>query len=33
LPSAKYQFIEIENATQTDVEFLDSLFLYEKKRD
>ena len=33
LPSAKYQFIEIENATQTDVKFLDSLFLYEKKRD
>ena len=33
LPSAKYQFIEIENATQTDVEFLDSLFLFEKKRD
>ena len=33
LPSEKYQFLEIENATQTDVEFLDSLFLYEKKRD
>ena len=33
LPTAKYQFLEIENATQTDVEFLDSLFLYEKKRD
>ena len=33
LPSAKYQFIEIENATQTDVEFLDFSFLYEKKRD
>ena len=33
LPSAKYQFIEIENTIQTDVEFLDSLFLYEKKRD
>ena len=33
LPSAKYQFIEIENATQTDLIFLDSLFLYEKKRD
>ncbi|PDH46925.1 MAG: aminopeptidase, partial [Bacteroidetes bacterium MED-G21] len=33
LPSAKYKFIEIENATQTDVEFLDSLFLFEKKRD
>ena len=33
LPTAKYQFIEIENATQTDVKFLDSYFLYEKKRD
>lgn len=33
LPSAKYQFFEIENATQTDVEFLNSSFLYEKKRD
>jgi len=33
LPSAKYQFIEIENATKTDVVFLDSLFLFEKKRD
>ena len=33
LPSAKYQFLEIENATQTDLIFLDSLFLYEKKRD
>ena len=32
LPSAKYQFIEIENATQTDVKFLDSMFLYEKTR-
>ena len=27
------QFIEIENATQTDVKFLDSFFLYEKNRD
>ena len=33
LPTAKYQFLEIENATQTDLIFLDSLFLYEKKRD
>ena len=33
LPSAEYQFIEIENATQSDVEFLDSSFLYQKKRD
>lgn len=33
LPTAKYQFIEIENATQTDLKFLDSSFLYEKKRD
>ena len=32
-PTAKYQFIEIENATQTDLKFLDSSFLYEKKRD
>ena len=33
LPNAEYQFIEIENANQSDVKFLDSLFLYDKKRE
>ena len=30
LPTAKYQFIEIENATQTDLKFLDSFFFTKK---